>query len=351
MEISDLLREVKEWMSNRTHRRLNRLWLVALCCLATTSPAVGQAPRDSLRGVVMDSLGSPIRNATLRLSGSDARMWSDQRGRFSFGSVSSGDHVLHASMVGYRPMDTNVVVSPGHPLDVAIVLRAIPFRPETLPPRTPRPASADTAPDNAETIDPVARVARLPLLRPSPQGSSGKELRIWIGFGMGIPMQLVRITVAEKRVHGEEILWLSEPLDIATSDSSWHEFMREMPAWLGGRCGGRRVVADTLAHSSFRRVTAACRVSFRPEPDWGALLTELEAHDVWTLPDDSELSQIANVIVLDGVGMVVEAWNGIRYHSYSYGNPDDQPAPQAKHAAAIMHRLLSIGAVNPPASR
>jgi hypothetical protein len=311
-------------------------------------------------GVVTDSIGGPLQGAIVRLDGnSEARRITDSNGRFTFAPVQPGMHVIRASRVGSAPVTDSIVVTRDHPAHVQLKMQVMRFVLETLPPRMPRSASADTAPHNAEIIDLVARTARLPLLRAGPNRVDRRELRIWIGFGMGIPMKLVRFTVAGNRVRGEEIFWLVQRLSEPGGRPRSQAVLADIPTWLRSTFACGPVAMDTIRSPGESRgsgeLVAACRRRFRTEPDWRALLTELESHDVWRLPDATELPQLGIVggalLTVDGVTMIVEAWDGTRYHTYSYHEPEQQPSAPAKHAAAIMTRLLRLGATSESSSR
>jgi hypothetical protein len=44
---------------------------------------------------------------------------------------------------------------------------------------------------------------------------------------------------------------------------------------------------------------------------------------------------------VDGSGLVVEAWDGRRYHSYAAGDPHLQPFPEARDGEAML--MLVVG--------
>jgi hypothetical protein len=213
-------------------------------------------------------------------------------------------------------------------------------------------------PAGSETIDRIARVARLPALRPRPADASQRELRIWVGGGRGIPMQLLRITSDGRRTRGEAILWLVQTIPGRNVDPGWRAFIDSVPAWLRDTFHCGPVSSDTTHYRDRDELVAVCRMQFSREPDWGAALTELERHDVWNLPDASELPQVVtrregyeDVLTIDGMGVTVEAWNGTRYRAYTIGNPDRQPFPEYRDAMAILRLALAFPATYSPDSR
>ena len=258
--------------------------------------------------------------------------------------------------IGYLATQDSVVVRSGETTHVRFRLAMPPLRVDTLPPRIAKGTRPDTAPDDAETIDRVARVARLPALRPQPANRAQRELRIWVGGGIGIPMRLLRITDDGTRVRGEQILWL---MQIDTRAQRRRPAMARVPGQRAGvaastpftaaRCRPTR--RTTPRRSRATRTSSSPRVacSSTREPDWRAVLAELERHHVWNLPDASELPVVVTrrqvneeVVTVDGVGVTVEAWNGTRYRAYTIGNPDQQPFPEYRDAAAILRLVIGV---------
>jgi hypothetical protein len=317
----------------------------------------------ALQGDVVDSAGTPLRGAIVRLPATGARMHTDGAGRFSFERVPPGRHEIVGLLIGYLAAQDSVVVRSGETTHVRFKLTMPPLRIDTLPPRLARGTHADTAPSQPETIDRVARVARLPRLRPQPADRAQRELRIWVGGGLGIPMRLLRITDDGTRVRGEEILWLVQTIPDRDVSPRWRAFVDSVPGWLRHdfHCGP--AATDTIHHPGAQpgyrnTLVAACRVQFAREPDWRAVLAELERHHVFTLPDGSELPVVVKrrrvneeVYTLDGVGVTVEAWNGTRYRAYTIGNPDQQPFPEYHDASAILRLVVTFPTTHSPDQR
>jgi hypothetical protein len=336
--------------SNPVTRRIASVARV-VALLAAIDTASAQSGSGSIRGIVNDSTGAPQSGVTVRIRGTETYRHTDSRGQFAFDGLRPGSYGLTASYIGAWPMRDSVAVRAGDTARVRFVLHAMRFVVETLPPRVERGKAIDSVPAFAETTDLVARVARLPRLRPTAEGPPRRELRLWMGFGMGIPMQLGRITVEKGRVEGGLWHW------VETSRRAPHggEFADSLPTWLvrDFHCGA--VAVDTLriggrASAYSGDIVAACPVQFRSRPDWTALLARLEAHRVWSLPDESELPQL-NTVVNDGVGLVVEAWDGRRYRSYHFSNPDLQPSAEARDAQAILGMIVELASRERPARR
>lgn len=331
--------------------------------LAAPVSAAQQVVPGVLQGDVVDTAGGALQGARVGLPEFSATSRSDARGHFAIASVPPGKHELVASMIGRLPVGDTVVVRSGETTWVKLVMRQPPIRIETLPPRIARGTRRDTVPTGAETIDRVARVARLPVLRPRPANASQRELRIWVAGGRGIPMQLLRITDDGTRVHGEEILWLVQTMPERRVSPQWRAFLDSVPTWLRESFHCWPVSADTTHHADAQpgyqdELVAACRVQFTREPDWRDILAQLERHDVWNLPDASELPQVVerregeeDLVTLDGVGVTVETWNGTRYRAYTIGNPDQQPFPEYRDAWAILRLVVTFPTTHSPESR
>ena len=321
-----------------------RPFVLFALALSAASGAAAQTTSGAISGIVTDSARRPMQGVTIRIAQTEIRRISNANGEFLLEHLKPGAYHLTATMIGARPARDSVVVAPGDTTRVHFALRLIPIVVETLPPRFARGTRPDTAPAESETIDLVARVGRIPLLRARPPTGGRRELRFWIGGGIAIPMELVRLTIDGPRVRGEVVRYLVETLPDSQADPHWRAFMDSVPAWLRERFGCGTVATDTLhyptAQPGYRdELVAVCTSRFTREPDWRALLRELEAHHVWTLPDNSELPSLANVVSVDGDGVTTEAWTGVRYHSYTFGATSLIPAPEAQHGEAI-HRAL-----------
>ena len=327
----------------RTHRSV----VVLALMLSAAGTAVAQSNAGEIRGLVTDTVGNPLQGASIRLQGTATQQFSNAAGRFLFANMPAGRYRLRASRIGAEPALDSVVVERGRTTQVRFSLRLIPIETDTLPPRFARGTRPDTAPSERETLDLVSRVARLPVLRVHPPGQGRRELRLWVGGGIGIPEDLIRLTIDGERVQGQVVRYVIQTLPDREVDPRWRAFMDSVPDWLRHTFGCGEVSTDTLRHSGAQQgyrseLVAVCTSHYPREPDWRALLRELEAHQVWTLPDESELPSIANVVSVDGGGVTVEAWDGGRYHTYTYGLSESIPTPERRDAGAIHRTLIAF---------
>lgn len=77
--------------------------------------------------------------------------------------------------------------------------------------------------------------------------------------------------------------------------------------------------------------------SVTPQQGWDYLWQRLSTYGIMTLPDSSQLKDEARV--MDGVSYVVELNHRDQYRTYQYGNPYDQPWPEAIQIQKIAHLL------------
>jgi len=71
--------------------------------------------------------------------------------------------------------------------------------------------------------------------------------------------------------------------------------------------------------------------------NWDYLWQKLDACGIMSLPDSSQLKN--EVLVLDGISYVVELNYKNRYRTYQYGNPKEQPWPEAIQIQKIAYLL------------
>ena len=338
--------------SSRTDgRRTMRITWRAMVAVGLAFAGFGQAGAQgetgTVRGAVTDSAGAPLQGATLRLAGTDTRRLSDPNGQFIFERVPPGRHRVTATMIGAEPRLDTIVVRAGDTAHVRFVLRVAPFKLDTQPPRFARGTRPDTAADEREHHDRIARVGGFPILRGLRPPDGRRELRLWYVGGSGIPETMIRVWSERGRVRGETIRHLEHYIPDREGDPRMRAVMDSVPTWLRNVFGCERISTDTVYHPGAQEghrhdLVAVCVSRYRREPDWAALLRDLEAQQVWTLPDARELPSIANIVSIHGPAVTVEAWDGRRYRAYKYGDPELTAAPEARNAAAIQRIVLEF---------
>lgn len=219
---------------------------------------------------------------------------------------------------------------------------------------TPRPMPYDSAagerpvPRFATATDPVAEVMSLPPLREVALPDDAEELRIWTGFGIVVPHQLLRLTTTEAGVRGEVVNWW-ELRRHPSVDTTVAPLMTDMRRAAGrGGCNEANIGTEWVRHRRGgdtvrgRGWVFACRIDLgETAPDWAAVRARLRELGAYDLPDPSTLSP-GEVMVLDGIAIEVEVLEGGRYHTYTYSNPDRQPWPEADSATEILELVGSV---------
>ena len=127
-----------------------------------------------------------------------------------------------------------------------------------------------------------------------PRGT--REIRAWMGGGLGWPQELFRLLERDGRPSGEYIrYWRLDNHDPAEADSA--TFAALMRYHERGRC-------EPVRRGRFAE---ACRALFQREPDWTAVWRAADSLGVWALPDASALPEVVGpngerIISLDGWG-------------------------------------------------
>jgi hypothetical protein len=189
--------------------------------------------------------------------------------------------------------------------------------------------AARVIPDSFEPFllqftDDAAETSGIGRLRSVPIASDEIELRIWSGFGIVIPGEMLRIRVhASGGVEGDVLFYY--PHDLSYMPDEDQDAFR---ADLAGACVGTRT----------GREDETCWVTFEQPPDWTAIHRKLVEYGVYSLPDQSTLPK-SEVVTTDGVSMVVELRQGAHYRSYEYSNPSK--SSQEELAARRILALVS----------
>ena len=88
-------------------------------------PAVALAQRDPIgqvRGVIVDSAGHPLESVEISALTVGRFARTDSAGRFSIGGLIAGRNRLLVRRLGWKALDTTVIIDPKAPLEVRLVL-------------------------------------------------------------------------------------------------------------------------------------------------------------------------------------------------------------------------------------
>lgn len=185
--------------------------------------------------------------------------------------------------------------------------------------------------------DGVAAAAGLRPLRDVRLADGEREVRVWLGTGLGYPQNMFRLSEREDTVGGELIRYWPVTRDFPPGrvDTSLHRSMMEFDE---GRCRG----------FTYENGYGVCRALFTRSPDWPAALKEAEAAGLWTLPDPSTLPP-PREMTIDGSGLVVELRTDSTYRAYRYHFPVAQRSwPEGEQAATIFQTFSSLLQQMPP---
>jgi len=194
-------------------------------------------------------------------------------------------------------------------------------------------------PKFAYHIDEVARAAGLEPLRSQSNAKMWREIRLWGGFGIFAPEELLRIVESSDGVRGSHLFWWSpnDPESEAAADRDTNLISNaELFATLR-RGYGCQLLRRTAEFEM-------CEATLPRGQTWKRILEQLDSLGVATLPDESQLTPRGG-IGLDGFTLVVEIRDRQRYRAYSYWSPvPDASQQEVRTAAAILQVMNMAGA-------
>jgi hypothetical protein len=190
------------------------------------------------------------------------------------------------------------------------------------------------------TIDSIAVVAGYGSLRdrPLPRGTL-REVRAYIGFGLGYPQEAARIWEDSKGAHGWLGLWWpGERLDYEIpngTDKDYAQARKEQAGWVALVREDARKSGCKAFHEGpgFETCTLPGK-----KVDWLATLHHLDSLGIARLPQQS-----VDGFGFDGITIVVEYRDAGGYRAYSYWNPRaEAEAPNDRAAARIMKSIEAL---------
>lgn len=199
----------------------------------------------------------------------------------------------------------------------------------TSPSAAAAPVAVDTLFAHADYLDPIATVLGWPVLRNAPLASAGREVRVWAEGGMAVTGNVLRLTDSGGAVKGElAVYWSLDPSEKGAYGGG-------LDAQMKARFGCAKAASDTaMIGGTIPLLVGACVAQFKSEPDWGAVLKELEAQQLWTLDETSEDARMMETEAEPGV--VVELVQNGTYRTYHYPNVRSLSSANAAHAASLL---------------
>ena len=193
-------------------------------------------------------------------------------------------------------------------------------------------ATSDTVPHFDFAIDPASIAARLRPLRATQLRRGEREIRVWTGFGLGIPHLLYRLRVSGRATDGAVIAWWDHSGEWGPSDNpeSMHAHVRRE-----FRCGRIRRHEDT----------EASEIRLGRRPTWRQLVAQLDSLGISTLQTPAN-----RLLVMDGFHMVIETREHDRYHTAYFPMPSPTGPGDTPRAHAILELLHRIEVTSRPAA-
>jgi len=185
-------------------------------------------------------------------------------------------------------------------------------------------AATNIDPPLLRYTDEIANTAEIGLLRNSEFPNNRTEIRVWIGFGVITPDEMLRLQLqANGELSGEVLVYF--PSDLT---------------YMNKRSAKRFRDGIMRSCTRLRKGTKVdvCTATFKKTPNWNALYEQLNRLGITTLPDESELPR-PDVVVFDGISMVVEVREGSSYRAYQYSNPHFRREPESNAAQQIIRAI------------
>jgi hypothetical protein len=173
----------------------------------------------------------------------------------------------------------------------------------------------------------------IPSLRTQPLRRGDREIRIYTGLVIGYPHNVL-IVRQSGGVDGPVSGRLARYWP--TNDTSFHSEID-----MAQRYASMEARHCERPHSGAQ--AGACYIRLRREPNWRALLAQLDTIDAWSLPDESKVPHRG--MVIDGWVLRVEARRDTSYHRYQYHNPQIYRPPEGANATRLMAIVDSLFAL------
>ena len=213
-----------------------------------------------------------------------------------------------------------------------------------LLPGRPGRSTAISLAERAEHGD-ISALAKMSVLRDARFSSGQREIRVWFAMASGAPDLLLRVASTRNAEGATGELWAWWPLPSGDGDRS----LAGTEGALNSRT--RDSVQATVNCASLFRAggNEACRLRLKQEPDWKAVLAQLDSLRAFTLPDQDSLPRADSLVrvaeqrrMAENMMVTVEVLDGAVYRTYSYTNPRSLPRSEAQRAAAIVDMIADL---------
>ena len=313
--------------------------LVALAGSVTilARPSVAQAPRV-LTGKVVDSNGQVVPGVLLSVQSFNKYLvTAGEAGRFRLELTDDDTITVSFLMIGYQRqtyrLDSLEALLRRHE---DVVLTAItPRFIDSFPPSRPLNILDDTIPDLVHGA--MARAAGLkPLYEHGAR--SPREIRLTTNWGLGAPDVMIVLRKRGNRVDGYlfhaygRVLGQGDRVDTTALANA----MRQ------SRCKEPRLMDESAIRieRNYQHVTIVCRPQIRKTPNWRKLWRTLQSVDVWTLPDDDELTR-SGIIPTHGACVAIETFNG-KYRHVDHCEGSLVASPESARAERLLKLVTGV---------
>jgi hypothetical protein len=170
-----------------------------------------------------------------------------------------------------------------------------------------------------------------------------REIRVTHGSGIAVNNYTLRLVETDTAVTGELLaFWPTSGAHVVLSGHpGCQKHFDVQDAWLAGLVAKDEERYRGCTPIKQAGVFEVCRARFAQEPNWGALMQQLDSLGAWTLPDPATLPSPGRIST-HGVTVAVELRDRTTYRGYAYYAPYGQPWPEARRAAAINDLMLGV---------
>lgn len=177
---------------------------------------------------------------------------------------------------------------------------------------SPADSSDRSAPRFGWTIDQVAAAIGVPGLRAVSLPDGWVEIRLWTGFGMGMPEHVLRVVIAPDGATGQAFVWWNDPPPRFTQHPDFVTHGEWTPAAFG------TIPARSGCHHTHAvDGTSVCEAEFERPVDWDDYARRFLDAGVLAVHDPDDLPG-GRPMVLDGVSMLGETLRGSDYRTWTW---------------------------------
>jgi hypothetical protein len=181
------------------------------------------------------------------------------------------------------------------------------------------------------------------LMLDQPGFGIAREIRLTVGGGIGLQSYTMRLSETDSGVAGEMfVFWPAKSSHrVIRGDPRCKQHFDAQDTWLAGLAA--KSSHEELACGDIRDVTVfqVCRIEFAAQPKWSDLLAQVEANDVWSLPDPVTLPP-PKYWALDAPGLTVVLRDETTVRRFTYWPSHSEAGLERQHAARIQALVKQV---------